>query len=90
MQATGIIRRMDDLGRVVIPKEIRRLVGMGEGDAYEIFVSNDTLVLKPYHYNISSDLNAIIAKAGACGAYSYEIIKELQKIADKLSKEEEN
>ena len=38
MRATGIIRRIDDLGRVVIPKEIRRYCRVREGDAFEIFV----------------------------------------------------
>lgn len=38
MKATGIIRRIDDLGRVVIPREIRRSMGIHEGDALEIFV----------------------------------------------------
>lgn len=37
MKATGIIRRIDDLGRVVIPREIRRSVGIKEGDALEIY-----------------------------------------------------
>ena len=38
MRATGIIRRIDDLGRVVVPKEIRKYVGIKEGDPLEIFV----------------------------------------------------
>lgn len=38
MRATGIIRRIDDLGRVVIPKEIRRTCGIREGDPFEIFI----------------------------------------------------
>lgn len=38
MKATGIIRRMDELGRVVIPKEIRKNCGIKEGDPLEIFV----------------------------------------------------
>lgn len=37
MKATGIVRRIDDLGRVVIPKEIRRTLRIREGDALEIF-----------------------------------------------------
>lgn len=37
MKATGIIRRIDDLGRVVIPKEIRRTMGIREGDPFEIY-----------------------------------------------------
>lgn len=40
MKATGIIRRIDDLGRVVIPKEVRRNLGIREGDPLEIFVDN--------------------------------------------------
>ena len=41
MKATGIVRRIDDLGRVVIPKEIRRTLRIREGDPLEIFTSND-------------------------------------------------
>lgn len=48
MKATGIIRRMDDLGRVVIPKEIRRNLGIREGDPLEIFVDNGSICLIKY------------------------------------------
>ena len=48
MKATGIIRRMDDLGRVVIPKEIRRNFGIREGDPLEIFVENGYVCLRKY------------------------------------------
>lgn len=41
MRATGIVRRMDDLGRVVIPKEIRRQMGIKEGDPLEIFTTHE-------------------------------------------------
>jgi stage V sporulation protein T len=41
MKATGIIRRIDDLGRVVIPKEIRRSMNICEGDPLEIYVDHD-------------------------------------------------
>ncbi len=41
MKATGIVRRMDDLGRVVIPKEIRRTMRIGEGSPLEIFIDKD-------------------------------------------------
>ena len=41
MKATGIVRRVDDLGRVVIPKEIRRTLGIREGDPLEIYLSED-------------------------------------------------
>ena len=49
MKATGIVRRVDDLGRIVIPKEIRKQLKIGEGDPLEIFLSSDgEIVLKPY------------------------------------------
>jgi len=41
LAATGIIRRIDDLGRVIIPKEIRRQMKVGEGDPLEVFVTED-------------------------------------------------
>lgn len=50
MKPTGIIRRIDDLGRVVIPKEIRRALKIKEGDPLEIFTERDgSVILKPYH-----------------------------------------
>ena len=41
MKATGIVRRIDDLGRVVIPKEIRRTMRIREGDPLEIYTEKD-------------------------------------------------
>lgn len=49
MKATGIVRRIDDLGRVVIPKEVRRSVRIKEGDPLEIFITREgEVVLKKY------------------------------------------
>ena len=48
MKATGIMRRIDDLGRIVIPKEIRKNLRIKEGDNLEIFVENEEIVLKKY------------------------------------------
>jgi len=49
MKATGIVRRIDDLGRVVIPKEIRRTMRIREGDPLEIFTDqNGEVILKKY------------------------------------------
>ena len=45
MKATGIVRRIDDLGRVVIPKEIRRTMRIQEGDPLEIYTNNEGAVL---------------------------------------------
>lgn len=49
MKATGIVRRIDDLGRVVIPKEIRRTMRIREGDPLEIYTSSDgEVIFKKY------------------------------------------
>ena len=48
MKATGIVRRVDDLGRVVIPKEIRRTLKIREGDPLEIFLENDCVCFQKY------------------------------------------
>lgn len=49
MRTTGIVRRIDDLGRVVIPKEIRRAFKIKEGDSLEIFTGRDgSIIIKPY------------------------------------------
>ena len=50
MKATGVTRRLDDLGRIVIPKEIRRQVSVREGSPMEIYIDDNekSIVLKPY------------------------------------------
>jgi AbrB family transcriptional regulator (stage V sporulation protein T) len=49
MKATGIVRKIDDLGRVVIPKEIRRTMRIREGDPLEIYTDSDgTVIFKKY------------------------------------------
>ena len=54
MKATGMIRRVDDLGRIVIPKEIRRSVGIREGEPLEIFIEGgDTVCFRKYKTNLS-------------------------------------
>ena len=48
MKETGILRRIDELGRIVVPKEIRKKLKIREGDNLDIFVSEDNVVLKKY------------------------------------------
>lgn len=48
MKSTGIVRRIDDLGRVVIPKEIRRTMHIKEGDPLELFMEGDFVCFKRY------------------------------------------
>ena len=48
MKATGIVRKVDELGRIVIPIELRRTLGIEEKDSLEIYVNDDTIILKKY------------------------------------------
>lgn len=48
MKSTGIVRKVDELGRVVIPIELRRTLGIGEKDALEIYVDGEKILLKKY------------------------------------------
>ena len=48
MKATGITRKIDELGRIVLPIELRRALDLGERDAVEIFTEADTIVLKKH------------------------------------------
>jgi len=48
MKSTGIVRRVDDLGRVVLPKELRTVMGISERDPLEIFVDGTFVMLKKY------------------------------------------
>ncbi len=49
MKSTGIVRRVDELGRVVIPIELRRTLDIEEKDALEIFVDGESIILKKYN-----------------------------------------
>lgn len=68
MKATGIVRRIDDLGRVVIPKEIRRTLRIREGDPLEIFTDREgEIILKKY------------SPIGELGAFAKEYADSLSK-----------
>ncbi|MUK88087.1 AbrB/MazE/SpoVT family DNA-binding domain-containing protein [Ornithinibacillus sp. L9] len=53
MKSTGIVRKVDELGRVVIPIELRRTLDINIKDPLEIYVDNDKVVLKKYQPNMS-------------------------------------
>ena len=48
MKSTGIVRKIDDLGRIVLPMELRRTLGISEKDPIEIFVEDDTIILRKH------------------------------------------
>lgn len=68
MKSTGIVRKVDELGRVVIPIELRRTLGIEEKDALEIYVDDEKIILKKYKPTMTchitgnvSDDNVLIA-----------------------------
>lgn len=48
MKSTGIVRKVDELGRIVLPKELRRTMGIEVKDPLEIYVEEDSIILKKY------------------------------------------
>lgn len=74
MKATGIVRRIDDLGRIVIPKEIRRTMRIREGDPLEIYTSPDgEVIFKKYSpvgeiSNTASQYADVLSKVGGAPA----------------------
>ncbi|MEJ6950091.1 AbrB/MazE/SpoVT family DNA-binding domain-containing protein [Natronospora cellulosivora (SeqCode)] len=48
MKATGIVRKIDDLGRIVLPKELRKTMNIEKRDPVEIYVDGDMIILKKY------------------------------------------
>ena len=48
MKATGIVRRVDDLGRIVLPKDLRQTMGIRTGDPMEIYTDADSIILRKY------------------------------------------
>jgi len=48
MKSTGVVRKVDELGRIVIPIELRRTMGIEEKDALEIYVDSEKIILRKY------------------------------------------
>lgn len=92
MKSTGIVRKVDELGRVVIPIELRRTLGINEKDALEIYVDDDRIVLKKYKPNMTCHVtgevsdgnmklangNLVLSKGGA-----EKLLGEIQDYLDK-------
>lgn len=60
MKSTGIVRKVDELGRVVIPVELRRTLDVHEKDAMEIFIDNDKIIFKKYKPNMACQITGDI------------------------------
>lgn len=74
MKATGIVRRIDDLGRIVVPKEIRRTLRIREGDPLEIYTQADgSVVLKKY------------SPVGELSEYAEELTRSMENALDRTA-----
>lgn len=85
MKSTGIVRRIDDLGRVVIPKELRRTLGIDEKDSLEIFVDEDRIILRKYApgcclcRNVEGHMHDFFGKA-----ICTKCVKQVARYSDKI------
>ncbi|BCC18299.1 AbrB/MazE/SpoVT family DNA-binding domain-containing protein [Bacillus paranthracis] len=61
MKSTGIIRNIDPLGRIVVPMELRRTLGIQEKDPMEIFVDGESIILKKYNVNGSCQITGEVS-----------------------------
>lgn len=93
MRATGIIRRIDPLGRVVIPKEICRTMGLKEGDPLEIFLEGkDTVCFCKYNTNLCDEVDNLKYQIENFSGVPYETQERITILLNevrKLIKDEE-
>ena len=61
MKSTGIVRKVDELGRVVIPIELRRTLNIAQKDALEIYVDEDKIILKKYLPNMTCSITGTVS-----------------------------
>jgi transcriptional pleiotropic regulator of transition state genes len=78
MKSTGIIRKVDDLGRIVLPIELRRTLDIAERDELEIYMENDRIILQKFE-------PACIFCASARGLVSYRGKNVCQDCINKMS-----
>lgn len=89
MKATGIIRRIDDLGRIVIPKEIRRNMNIREGDPMEIYLDGgNRVVFEKYNSGLLPFIHNLADRVedNEYDTLSPESVKEIKGLLDKISK----
>ncbi|MBM7561485.1 AbrB/MazE/SpoVT family DNA-binding domain-containing protein [Fusibacter tunisiensis] len=79
MKSTGIVRKLDELGRIVIPIEVRRVLNIDVKDSLEIYTESDTIIFKkhtPHCFICGSSKNTIIFKGKLICRDCINVIKE--------------
>lgn len=94
LKSTGIVRKVDELGRVVIPIELRRTLGIGEKDALEIYVDGDKIILKKYEPRMACMITGQISEENLVFnqgrmVLSSEAIKDLLPLFEDYLKKQE-
>ena len=88
MKSTGIIRSVDDLGRVVIPKEIRRNLGIYEGEPLGIYIVDNGVAFRKFEPNLLQETKSLWEKMEQFIPYNdpnrLEILKNMSKTMDLL------
>ena len=84
MKATGIVRKVDELGRIVLPSELRKTMHVTVGDSFELFTNDNTVVLKKYEPGcvLSGNMEDLVDYNGK--KVSKATIKELAELAGLL------
>lgn len=88
MKSTGMVRKVDELGRVTLPKELRRTLGIESSDPVEIFIDGDKVILKKYKPNMAC------AVTGEVSDNNYSLLggklilsqEGLEKLLDEIEK----
>ena len=94
MKATGIVRRIDDLGRIIIPKEIRRTLHIREGDPLELYTDDKgSVIFRKYQHNAAEDIFQLAVDVNALEDFSEEnkntarvLLTEIAEAAKKLKR----
>lgn len=89
MKETGVVRRLDELGRVVIPKEIRKRMKITSGDMVDIFINDNRIILEKYH-PLEQDITSInalinsITKSYGVGLILFDTAKVISSTVDNI------
>lgn len=94
LRATGVIRRIDDLGRIVVTKEIRRKLAIREGDPLELYVGDDFVAFKKYNPAKSVKISLAALKDAVMDEPALEckgnLLRKLAEVSALLDAEETN
>ena len=84
MKATGVVRKVDELGRIVLPSELRKTMHVSVGDSFELFVDNNMVILKKYEPGcvLTGTMDDLIEYENR--KVSKQAVKEMAKIAGLL------